>query len=242
LRWRAYGESDKIVTFLTEDFGKLTGIGKGAQRSRRRFPNALEPLARVRMNFRVRPTSTLAFLESADLLHPASELADPLRFAYASYLAELVELLTVEEHPVRELYGLLDEALSVLTQLPASGALLRGFEVQLLRHSGYAPQLDHCAPCQRRLANDEAADLDVVHGTLCCHSCRAPGQTRVAVAPAVRTRLLALLSQPLAVCQPQALGSEADEAAAVTGRLLALHLPRPVRSLRLIEQLASATR
>src|SRR5512134_3304740 len=65
LRWRPYGESDKIVTFLSEDFGKLTGIAKGAKRSRRRFPNSLEALARVRMHFRLRPNASLAFLESA---------------------------------------------------------------------------------------------------------------------------------------------------------------------------------
>jgi DNA repair protein RecO (recombination protein O) len=65
LRWRAYGESDKIATFLTEDFGKLTGIAKGAKNSRRRFPNSLEPLARVRVHFRQKPTANLAFLRVA---------------------------------------------------------------------------------------------------------------------------------------------------------------------------------
>ena len=36
-----YGESDKIVTFFTKDFGKLKGIAKGARRSKKRFQNAL---------------------------------------------------------------------------------------------------------------------------------------------------------------------------------------------------------
>ncbi len=31
LRSRDYGESDRIVTFLTLDYGKLTGIAKGAR-------------------------------------------------------------------------------------------------------------------------------------------------------------------------------------------------------------------
>ena len=42
LRSFDYGESDRIITFYTDDFGKLTGIAKGARRSKRRFPNALE--------------------------------------------------------------------------------------------------------------------------------------------------------------------------------------------------------
>ena len=48
LRARPYGESDKIVSFLTEDFGKLSGIAKGALRSRRRFVNSLEPFSLVK--------------------------------------------------------------------------------------------------------------------------------------------------------------------------------------------------
>jgi DNA repair protein RecO (recombination protein O) len=43
LRAIDYGESDRIVTFCTADFGKIRGIAKGARRSRKRFANALEP-------------------------------------------------------------------------------------------------------------------------------------------------------------------------------------------------------
>ena len=42
LRCLDYGESDRIVTFYTRDYGKLRGIAKGARRSRKRFANALE--------------------------------------------------------------------------------------------------------------------------------------------------------------------------------------------------------
>ena len=42
-----YGESDKIVTFLTRDLGKVTGIAKGAKHSKRRFVNVLEPFTHV---------------------------------------------------------------------------------------------------------------------------------------------------------------------------------------------------
>jgi DNA repair protein RecO (recombination protein O) len=239
LRWRPYGESDKIVTFLSRDFGKLTGIGKGAQRSRRRFANSLEPLARVRMHFRLRPGATLAFLESSELLQPSTALTDPKRFAYASYLAELVDQLTVEEHPVQELYALLDDALSALEAAPATSGLLRGFELQLLARAGYDPQLDRCAECQRRLDDEEAVHLNSAQGTLCCSACLWTGRPLVAVAPGVLVRLAPLKHLPLADCHRRQLGAVAPEAARFTGQLLALHLPRPLRSLRLIEQLSA---
>src|SRR5438128_8385232 len=70
LRTRAYGESDKIVTFLTADAGKLTGMAKGAKNSRRRFANCLDPFTRVRVHFRIRPGASMAFMDSCDLLQP----------------------------------------------------------------------------------------------------------------------------------------------------------------------------
>ena len=237
LRWRPYGESDKIVTFLTQDFGKLTGIGKGAQRSRRRFANSLEPLARVRMYFRLRPGASLAFLESSELVRPPAGLTDPKRFAYASYLTELVDQLTVEEHPVADLYALLDEALSVLAEAPPTGGLLRGFEMQLLARTGYDPQLDRCVECRRYLAENEPAYLNATHGTFSCPTCNQSGRPLVLVASGLLAQLQTLKSLSLLDCRALHLGALAADAARLTGQLLALHLSRPLRSLKLIEQL-----
>src|SRR5947207_14962423 len=93
LRSRAYGESDKIVTFLTEDAGKLTGIAKGAKNSRRRFANCLDPFTRVRVHFRIRPGASLVFMDSCDLLQAPTLMATPAKLAYGSYLIELVDQL-----------------------------------------------------------------------------------------------------------------------------------------------------
>ena len=62
LRTWPFGESDKIVSFLTESHGKLTGIAKGAKRSRKRFVNSLEPFSLVNLRFQDRAHSNLAFI------------------------------------------------------------------------------------------------------------------------------------------------------------------------------------
>jgi DNA repair protein RecO (recombination protein O) len=237
LRWRPYADSDKIATVLTEEFGKLTGIAKGAKNSRRRFPNSLEPLARVRIHFRRKPTAHLAFLESAELLASTAMLSDPLRFAYASYVAELVDQLTIDDDPVPGLYALLDEALAEIEGGPATAPFLRGFELQLLTRAGFEPQLDECTRCGRAW-DAEPAHLSFNHGTLTCAPCRNREDATAVVDTALLRRLAALKALPLADCRRQALGSLAGDAAQLTGRLLALHLARPLRSLKLIEQMA----
>jgi DNA repair protein RecO (recombination protein O) len=240
LRWRAYGESDKIATLLTRDFGKLTGIAKGARRSKRRFANSLEPLARVRVHFRQRPEATLAFLESCDLLAPPGDLLEPTRFAYGSYLAELADQLTVEGHAVADLYELLDEALSALQEGPASPALLRAFEMQLLTRAGFAPGLERCHHCQGEISASSPALLDPMHGTFSCRDCRNRNAASIEVTAGLLARLRLLRETPLKESRRQSLGPEAAEAAQLTGHLLAQHLSRPLNSLKLIAQLAAS--
>ena len=66
LRARDYSESDRIVTLLTRDFGKLSGIAKGAKASRRRFERKLEPFSHVMLYFRRRPNGQLVFITRAE--------------------------------------------------------------------------------------------------------------------------------------------------------------------------------
>lgn len=239
LRWRAYGESDKIATLLTQDFGKLTGIAKGARNSRRRFANSLEPLARVRVHFRQRPSASLAFLESCELLQPSDAFAEPTRFAYGSYLVELADRLTLEDDPVHDVYALLAAALSALEGGPATAAFLRAFELQLLACAGFEPQLDRCARCARTWSAGETAWLSTHHGTVACRACRSVEDATVEVGAALLQQLDTLKVHAPAALRDVALGPLAADASLLTGRLLALHLARPLQSVKLIEQLAA---
>jgi DNA repair protein RecO (recombination protein O) len=239
LRSRAYGESDKIVTFLTADAGKLTGIAKGAKNSRRRFANCLDPFTRVRVHFRTRPGATLVFMDSCDLLQPPGPLSEPAKFAYASYLVELVDQLTEEAHPVRELHTLLAEGIEELQRGAATAAFLRSFELRLLHHAGYAPQLQRCGHCHGKLPTTERAFLDPMHGSIVCAACRPSDHSLVPVAGQTLAVLEDIKSTPLSDARQRRFApATAAEAAQLMGRLLALHLPRPLRSTKLIAALA----
>ena len=239
LRSRPYGESDKIVTFLTDDAGKLTGIAKGAKNSRRRFANCLDPFTCVRVHFRVRPGASLVFMDSCDLLRPPAEFTDPIKFAYGSYLTELVDQLTAEAQPVNDLYALLAEGLEELRSGAATAAFLRGFELRLLHGAGYGPDLRHCAQCHGGLEPTERVFLDPAHGRIVCSSCRSVGESFVSVAGQTLSMLEAIKVAPLGDMRMRRLGAvTAAEAAQLMGYLLALHLPRPLRSMKLIAALS----
>ena len=110
LRARDYAESDRIVTLLTRDHGKLAGIAKGAKASRHRFERKLEPFSHVMLHFRRRPHGQLVFITRAE----AAELAqypideDLGRIALGSYMLELSDALTAPEGEAAQAYGILD--------------------------------------------------------------------------------------------------------------------------------------
>ena len=241
LRARAYRESDKIVTFLTRDFGKLTGIAKGAKNSRRRFANCLDPLTRVRVYFSSKPTAGLVFMQSCDLLVPATAFTEPQKFAYGSYLIELTDQLTGEAHAVPEVYDLLDAALTALAEGAATAAFLRAFELHLLHLAGYEPHFESCAVCHRPLADCARLFLDPLHGSLVCETCRSPERSWVPVDGETVATLDRLKQTTLPAAQALRLPAAlATEAAQLLGRLLSLHLARPLKSVGLIANLSQS--
>ena len=237
LRWRSYGESDKIVTFLTREYGKITGIGKGAKNSRRRFPNSLEPLARVIVRFRQRRSASLAFLEGAELRSDRALVMDAERLAYGSYLTELAEQLTVEWNPVVPTYELLDEALEALETGPATAAFLRAYEVKLLAHTGFNPPLENCPRCGASLLSGDEVSFLPAHGTFSCIDCENRGNTTLPVSTSVLERLRTLRQLSLSECRSESLGSHREDTARLMGELIAVHLVRPLQSPRAIAQL-----
>lgn len=239
LRTRAYGESDRIVSFLTEDHGKLTGIAKGARNSRRRFANCLNPFTLVRVHFRQRRAATMVFMDSCDLLTLPGNLCDPVKFAYASYLVELVDFLTVEALPVHEVFDLLGGGLAALRSGPATAAFLRSFELHLLAATGFAPRLGACDACSRPLAGDEPSRFDRASGALLCVACGASRDDLIDVSAAARASLEHCLAVAPDAARTLRLAADVrTETAALLGHWLALHLPRPLKSVGLIAALA----
>jgi len=238
LRTRAYGESDRIVSFLTEDHGKLTGIAKGARNSRRRFANCLNPFTLVRVHYRQRPAASMVFMDSCDLLSLPGNLCDPVKFAYASYLVELVDFLTAEGQPAREVFTLLGGGLEALRSGPATTGFLRSFELHLLAETGFAPRLGECDACSQPLPHDAVACFDRSTGALLCAGCAPARDGLLTVSSAARTCLEAFLqTSPEAAREIRVAPPVRAETADLLSHWLALHLPRPLKSVGLIAAL-----
>jgi len=241
VRTRAFGESDKIVTFLTRDLGKIAGIAKGAQRSKRRFVNVLEPFTHVDVTLRLRPTSDLAFVNACVLRDaPISVARDLVKFAYASYVLELTDRMIREREAGPEAYELVRDALALLEEHDADPGILRAFELHLLRLTGYEPELDHCRRCGTPLADGTTMYVHPARGGVLCVRCRGDGRAYQASLP-VLERLIALQRARFADRDPERFRlapAMAAEARALVRCFFAANLTAPLASERLLESLS----
>jgi DNA repair protein RecO (recombination protein O) len=192
LRAIDYGESDRIVTFCTADFGKIRGIAKGARRSRKRFANAIEPFCSTRILFSRRNPDSLALIEGCDVLsHFPGIRADLEKTLAASCLIDLTDQFTPEDKKSEALFCLLLDFLRLLEGTAWSETLLRFFEIRLLRISGYDPVLDHCISCKTSIAKETAYRFDAAKGGLTCNLCAAGSRDAIPVSlGTIRTLLL----------------------------------------------------
>ena len=140
-------ETDKILTVLTPDRGKIPLIARGARRTNSRIAAACQLLAYSEL--------TLYRRGSWFLLDEAStvELFDGVRrdivlLALASYFAELTEAVCPEETAAPELLSLLLNALYALCYLDREARLVKAaFQLRLLALAGFEPLASSCAVC-----------------------------------------------------------------------------------------------
>jgi DNA repair protein RecO (recombination protein O) len=231
LRTRAYGESDRIVTLLTEHHGKVTGIAKGAKNSRRRFAGTLEPFVRVQAVFRPHGASELAFLVRCELLAALRAFTRDLdRFAAGSYVLELVDRLVLGREPGGEVFRLLDDALGLLDREAPAERVLRAFELHLLAVTGYAPAVDRCRACGADLGS-VTAYLAPGRGGLVCRRCVPAHEPVRPIAPVTVRALGHLASAPLAgAAAADVAPATLAEAAGVTECLVAAVAAAPLRT------------
>ena len=174
LRTWPFGEADKIVSFLTENHGKLAGIAKGAKRSRKRFVNSLEPFSLVNLRFQDYAHSRLAFIVAADLTLGFKSLLTSLeKISFASYLVEITDGLIAEREENRLVFLHLKDGLTHLEQQSTSLTFLTSFELKLLKLTGYQPLLDGCRGCGRERRDQCAARwrFSPRDGGILCESC-----------------------------------------------------------------------
>src|SRR4030043_59068 len=163
------GEADRILTLYTPELGKLKAVAKGTRRTQSKLGGHVELLTHSRLM--LARGRNLDIITQAQTINNFLPIKDDLeRISRGLYIAELVDSFTGEHSEDRRLFDLVLEVLQQLSQFNDFELVLRYFELHLLDHLGYRPQLQQCTECNLSL-QPEANFFSPSQGGVLCHDC-----------------------------------------------------------------------
>ncbi|MBO4913807.1 MAG: DNA repair protein RecO [Oscillospiraceae bacterium] len=162
-------ESDKILTILTAERGRIAVIARGARRKNSRIAAASELLAYSELVLYER--GNWMMLDEASTLELwKSVRGDVELLSLGSYFAEMAEAVTGEGESADAILALLLNSLYALDKLDKPQELVKAaFELRLLSLAGYEPLVSDCAVCGAEAP--ESPLLDVNEGVVVCAAC-----------------------------------------------------------------------
>lgn len=166
MRHTRYGEAGRLLTLFTPTYGKLRAQAKGVLRPTSRLAGHLEVL--TRSSLLLAHTRTFDLVTQAETMESYAPLRASLpRMSAGLYALELLDQVSEESHESYGQYHLLVRTLAWLAEAPEPDLPLRYFEMQLLEHGGYRPELQTCLHCQQPLRPELNAFSAEAGGCLC---------------------------------------------------------------------------
>jgi DNA repair protein RecO (recombination protein O) len=167
-----FGEADRLLTLFTSDCGKVRAVAKGAMRPGSKLGGHVELLTHSQMMLaRGRNLDIVTQAQAIDNFLPIRDSLELMSCGF--YLSELVDTFTEENVADRELFDLFLNTLLELAEAKDGERILRYFELRLLSHLGYRPQLQKCANCGKLLL-PEVNYFSPAQGGALCRNCGYP--------------------------------------------------------------------
>lgn len=139
LHHRPFRDTSLLLDIFSRDHGRIALVARGARSARSRLRGVLRPFLPLSLSWILK--SDLGTLTGAELDgRPLSLGGDSLLAGY--YVNELV-LNFVHRHDAQpELFAVYGDAIRMLAATPAPAPVLRNFELELLRLTGYELSFD----------------------------------------------------------------------------------------------------
>jgi DNA repair protein RecO (recombination protein O) len=192
LRRVEYGETDLVVTLLTDTIGRVSALARGARKSVKRFGGVLEPMHTLRVAYDDRSGAELVVLREAKLERARPFLITSLeRMQAAGQALNWVRKAAPPRTPEPEVWAAIEALLDHLADAKDTSqprTLLAASGLRLLSAFGWGIDFERCVSCGKLAAPGQAAALDAARGGLVCRSC---GGARRRVSGAERAALTA---------------------------------------------------
>lgn len=233
-------DSDKLVTFMTERYGKVKCVAKAARKIKSRYIGSLEPMSFIHLIYFGKENQQLHRLNHADIIESFQTVREDFQKLYTGiYMNELVDCMAPEGHQEVSIFNLLLDSLEALKEQTNLEPLCRMFEIRLLSLSGYRPELDQCTVCKSTKANGWIGFSYNRRGIV-CGNCMNSNGFEIKFTTGTLNYLKKLLTLDIKCFGrlkfPKGMDQEIEK---VTHRLIQSHIGRELKSYRFIKQMAA---
>lgn len=165
-----FGEADRILTILTERFGKVKAMAKGVRKSTSKLGGHLEPFMIV--EFQLYEGKTFYTITGAEIISEFPEIhSDLKKTAKVFVIGELVDNFLHEHEKSERIYQILSQIL-LLIEHNEKNFLVNAFALKLIESAGFQPEFYECVHCKEKI-KEENNFWDDIEGGVICRECKA---------------------------------------------------------------------
>ncbi len=163
-----FNESDKILTILSRDSGKIQAIAKGARKPKSKIIAASQVFCHS--DYVLYRGKSMYTVNQADIIDSFYSIREDFeKLIYATYIMELTDAGIVKEESNSKIFDLILKTLNVLVSSDDYMQLIRAFELKFMSFIGYRPHLKSCVNCQSKLNSNMKFSYNL--GGILCSKC-----------------------------------------------------------------------
>ena len=164
-----YGDSSKIVSLYTKEFGRISAIIKGARLSKSKIGRIVDVMNYIDIILYKKDSRQVQLITQADLILHYTKIKNDLnKLKYASAVLELVYNLTPEGEVNYKIFKGVVRIFSLMESSDEqTGILLLKFILFFIKETGFELQIDKCTYCGRELDLSKTKYFNFEKGIFC---------------------------------------------------------------------------
>jgi DNA repair protein RecO (recombination protein O) len=167
IRSTDYGETNKIITLYTREWGKLGVMVRGAKKPNSRLSSITQLFTHG--YFLVQRGTGLGSVQQGEMITSLRGIGEDIFLtAYASYIVELTDKCTEDKKPNPFQFELLFQTLNFMNEGYDPEVLVNIYEMKMLNVIGLYPILNQCSVCG---SADGHFSFSIREGGFICHRC-----------------------------------------------------------------------
>jgi len=164
-----YSEADRILTILTDRFGKIKAIAKGVRKIKSRMAGSLEPYMLV--NLQLHEGKTFYIVTGAEIIEEYKNIHSEIKkTAQAYFVGELVDKFLEEHQRAETIFEISQQILSAIEN-DEKDLVISAYQLKIVEAAGFKPELFDCLHCKEKLSAGQNF-WDHVEGGVICSSCQ----------------------------------------------------------------------